>query len=134
MKNVDTPALKGRRPKTPEHPVKNKDGSLTKYGEWYYKRPSGYRKGVREEAFDNAKGSDKKVRDPLTKKEIKFDDEWDMGHKPKQEFRKHKADAADRKIGRKKFLDEHNKPENYRPETPNTNRSHKLEDVTDDFE
>jgi len=55
VKNTGTPVLKGRRPKTPEHPVKNKDGSLTEYGEWYYKRPSGYRKGVREEAFDNAK-------------------------------------------------------------------------------
>jgi hypothetical protein len=133
-KNTEAPVLKGRRPKTPKHPVKNKDGSLTEYGEWYYKRPSGYRKGVREEAFDNAKGSDKKVRDPLTKEEIKFDDEWDMGHKPKQEFRKHKADAAEKKIGRKEFLDEHNNPKNYRPETPNTNRSHKLEDVTDAFE
>ena len=56
-----------------------------------------------------------------------------MGHKPGSEFRKHQIDAAKRGIGRKTFLDEHNKPGNYRPETQNTNRSHALEDETDFF-
>lgn len=38
--------------------------------------------------------------------------------------------AAKREIGRSEFLYEYNTPENYRPETPHTNRSHKLEDKT----
>ncbi len=125
--------LKGRRPKMPEYEVLNPDGTLTEYGKWYYDRPSGYRKGVRQKAYDAAKGSDGKVRDPLTKEVIEFDSQWDMGNKPGYEFRKHKVDAAKRGIGRKEFLNEHNNPSNYRPETRNTNRSHKLEDLSDDF-
>ncbi|SIS28157.1 MULTISPECIES: GH-E family nuclease [Chryseobacterium] len=123
----------GKRPKLPEYPVKNADGTLTDYGKWYYERPSGFRKGVRKKAYDGAK-EDGIVKDPLTKEEIPFDSEWDMGHKPKHEFRKHQKDAAEREISRKKFIDEHNNPDHYRPETQNTNRSHKLEDHTDDFE
>lgn len=38
--------------------------------------------------------------------------------------------AAKREIGCSEFLYEYNTPENYRPETPHTNRSHKLEDKT----
>ena len=38
--------------------------------------------------------------------------------------------AAKREIGHSEFLDEYITPENYRPETPHTNRSHKLEDKT----
>ena len=37
---------------------------------------------------------------------------------------------AKREIGHSEFLDEYITPENYRPETPHTNRSHKLEDKT----
>ena len=34
------------------------------------------------------------VRDPLTKGEIPFESEWDMGYRPGSEFRKHQIDAA----------------------------------------
>jgi len=36
-------------------------------------------------------------------------------------------------ITRKQFLDEYNDPEHYRPELPNSNRSHKGEDLTDNY-
>lgn len=59
---------------------------------------------------------------------MKFDDPWDMGHKPGYEFRKHQKSARERGISRKQFLNEYNNPNHYRPELPSSNRSHKLED------
>ena len=130
---VPAEKMTGIRPAKPEYPVTDENGALTDYGKWYYDRPSGFRKGIRQKSYDAAKGDDGIVRDPKTKEEIKFDDEWDMGHKPGSEFRKHQADAASREVSRKGYLDEHNNYKNYRPETPNTNRSHVLEDETDFF-
>lgn len=98
-----------------------------------YKRPSGYRNGIREQAWENAKGPDGKVRDPLTGKEMNFDDPWDMGHKPGYEFRKHQESAEERNITRKQFLDEHNNPDHYRPELPSSNQGHAGELHTDDY-
>ena len=57
-----------------------------------YSRPSGYRKGVRDKTWNEAKASspDGVVRDPKTGRPIDFNEPWDMGHKPGYEFRKHK--------------------------------------------
>ena len=49
------------------------------------------------------------------------------GHKPRYEFEKHQGSAIKRGISRKEFLDEHNNPDDYRPELPSSNRSHKGE-------
>src|SRR5262249_43204965 len=68
-----------------------------------YERPSGFRKGVREKVWEKAKGPDGKVKDPGTSQEMKFDDPWDMGHKPGYEFRKHQQSAMDRGIDRQQF-------------------------------
>ncbi|WP_328590146.1 HNH/ENDO VII family nuclease, partial [Pseudomonas savastanoi] len=67
------------------------------------------------------------VRDPLLEKTMKFDEPWDMGHKPGFEYWKHVRSAEARGISRKEFLDEYNKVEHYRPELPSSNRSHKGE-------
>ncbi|MFB1051816.1 HNH/ENDO VII family nuclease [Paraliobacillus sp. JSM ZJ581] len=104
-------------------------GSLDKT----YKRPSGYRKGVRDEVWEKAKDTDGNVRDPLTGTLMNKDGPWDMGHKPGYEFRKHQQSAMERGISRKEFLDEHNNPDHYYPELPSSNRSHKGEDLTDDY-
>jgi hypothetical protein len=98
-----------------------------------YSRPSGFRKGVREKVWENAKGTDGKVRDPLTGGEMKFKEPWDMGHRPGLEFRKHQQSAQERKITRREFLDEHNNPEHYQPEMPSSNRCHKNENKTDHY-
>lgn len=97
-----------------------------------YRRPSGYRKGVRDKVWDNAKGKDGVVRDPLTKKPLKPNEPWDMD-KPGYEFKKHQKSAADRKISRPEFLDEHNNPSHYRPELPSSNRGHAGEDATNKY-
>ena len=98
-----------------------------------YRRPKGFRKGVRDKVWDSAKGADGKVRDPLTRTVMDKKKPWDMGHKPGYEFRKHKASAERRKISRKKFLDEHNQPDHYQPELPSSNQGHAGEDHTDDY-
>ena len=96
-----------------------------------YSRPSGYRKGVRDKTWNEAKASspDGVVRDPKTGRPIDFNEPWDMGHKPGYEFRKHKISAKQRGISRKQFLDEHNDYTHYRPELPSSNRSHTCEDL-----
>jgi hypothetical protein len=116
----------GPRPATPEQPVIDVEGNLTDYGRWYYERPSGYRAGIRDTTYSNAakESIDGVVRDPLTDAPIAKTDPWEMGHKPGYEFWKHRQSAARRGIGREQFLDEHNKPEHYRPETKATNSSH----------
>ncbi|RGG83298.1 hypothetical protein DWW75_10905, partial [Ruminococcus sp. AF17-11] len=98
-----------------------------------YNRPSGYRKGVRDKTWNEAKASspDGVVREPKTGRPIDFNEPWDMGHKPGYEFRKHKISAKQRGISRKQFLDEHNDYTHYRPELPSSNRSHTCEDLTD---
>jgi hypothetical protein len=91
-----------------------------------YDRPS-FQKGIRDSVWDSAKGPDGVVRDPLTGKEIKPGDPWEMGHKPGYEFWKQQQSAAERGISREQFIKECNDPKIYRPETPETNASHKLE-------
>ena len=98
-----------------------------------YKRPSGFRKGVRDKAWKNAKNTNGDVIDPVTQKIMNESEPWDMGHKPGFEFRKHQKSAEERGITRKQFLDEYNDPNHYRPELPSSNRSHKGEDLTDNY-
>ena len=108
---------------------------LSRYAGDAYKRPSGYRKGVRDKTWEEAKANspDGIVRDPKTGKPINPNEPWDMGHKPGYEFRKHRASAQERGIDRKQFLDEHNDSSHYRPELPSSNRSHSCEDMTDQY-
>ncbi len=96
-----------------------------------YRRPTGFRRGVRDKVFDLNKQDDGIVRDPLTGQEINSNEPWDMGHKPGFEFRKHRESAQFRGIPRSLFLDEHNDPTHYRPELPASNQGHAGEDHTD---
>ena len=96
-----------------------------------YRRPSNYRKGVRDKTWDAAKDSNGTVRDPLSGKVMDKNQPWHMGHKPGYEFRKHQQSAAERGISRKQFLDEHNQHQHYRPELPKSNQSHLGEDPSD---
>ena len=96
-----------------------------------YQRPSGYRKGVRDKVWEEAKGKDGIVKDPVTQKPMDPNKPWDMGHKPGYEYKKHQESARGRGISRKQFLNEHNEWEHYRPELPSSNRSHIGEDLTD---
>ncbi len=105
-----------------------------------YKRNSGFRSGVRDETWTSAvEESTGRVRDPLSGRFMSKDDPWDMGHRPKMEFRKERNNAIEKWLdkdeytSRKEFLDKMNDPSRYRPELPSSNRSHRAEDLTDDF-
>jgi len=105
-----------------------------------YSRNSGFRKGVKDKAWNDAVDeSTGRVRDPLTGKTMNKDEPWDMGHRPKMEFRKERNNVIEKWLDkdeyttRKEFLDKMNDPSRYRPELPSSNRSHRAEDLTDDF-
>jgi len=98
-----------------------------------YSRPTGFREGVRDKVWENAKDEHGRVRDPVTGQYMSKDKPWDMGHKPGYEFRKHQESARERGISREQFLNEYNNPDHYRPELPSSNRSHKGEDVTGQY-
>lgn len=98
-----------------------------------YSRPTHWRAGMRDEVWDGAKDDHGRVRDSVSGKYMSKDQPWDMGHKPGYEFYKHQQSARERGISRKEFLDEYYNSDHYRPELPSSNRSHKGENVTDDY-
>ncbi|MCP4303320.1 MAG: hypothetical protein GY788_00260 [bacterium] len=99
-----------------------------------YNRPSGHRKGVREQVWDDAiEPSTGRVRDPGTGRFMSPNNPWDMGHRPGYEFRKHQSSAGQRGSDRRQFLNEYNNPSHYRPELPHSNRSHRYENTTDQY-
>ncbi len=95
-------------------------------------RPS-YGKNQVNEVWENAK-------DPITGKvydpsgvEITWDKtkprngQWDMGHIPGEKYSEMHQLYMDDVISKDEFLEWYRNPKNYRPELPNTNRSHKYE-------
>ncbi|MBV1927970.1 MAG: HNH/ENDO VII family nuclease [Gammaproteobacteria bacterium] len=83
--------------------------------------------------WDNAKQQDGNVYAPNTGELLEWDKaisragQWDMGHKPGHEYRKSHKDYMDGKISKEEFLNSYRDPNNYQPEYPSTNRSHKYE-------
>lgn len=141
-KLADVPRIKQKMDLDIKNSLRNalrtSDTNQTKVGniqkqETDYLRPTGFRVGVRDQVWENAKDALGRVRDPVTGRYMSKDQPWDMGHSPGYEFRKHQESARERGITRKQFLDEYNNPEHYRPELPSSNRSHKGEDVTNQY-
>jgi HNH/ENDO VII superfamily nuclease with conserved GHE residues len=97
-----------------------------------YTRPK-LRKSARDSIYENGWGSDGKVRKHGTDEEVERNGEWDAGHKPGYEFRKHQGSARERGIPRSQYRDEHNNPDHYRVEDRNRNRSHVDEDKTNNY-
>jgi hypothetical protein len=95
-------------------------------------RPS-YRKGVVDEVWENAKGPDGLVRDPNTNEVIDWtpgsprDGVWDMGHVPEEKYSEVWKRYVDGDMTPAEFRDWYNNPDNYRPELPGPNRSHRYE-------
>ena len=79
------------------------------------------------------------VRDPLKGAVMSKDEPWDMGHRPGMEYWKERDYAINDWLDnrnlttRQEFLDRMNDPSRYRPELPSSNRSHRAEDVSNDF-
>jgi len=72
------------------------------------------------------------VIDPYTKEEITWDKnkprngQWDMGHKEKT-YKELHDDYMNGKITKEEFLREYHNPENYHPQTINSNRSRRYD-------
>jgi hypothetical protein len=89
-----------------------------------------------QKVWDAAKQSDGKVYDPNTGEELTWDPnqsragQWDMGHKPGNEYWRLHEDYMDGKISKEEFLQKYRDPDNYQPESPSANRSHRWEDTS----
>ncbi len=97
----------------------------------YSKSRPKYGKGQVENVWNNAKESEGKVYDPNIGIELHWDitkprkGQWDMGHKPDAKYSDLHRDYMDGKITKEEFLHRYRDPNNYRPELPINNRSHK---------
>lgn len=105
-----------------------------------YARNSGFRKGVRDEAWNDAINPETGlVNDPLTGSTMNKSEPWDMGHREGMEYWKERDNAINKWLDnrdyttRTEFLDKMNDPKRYRPEIPSSNRSHRGEDATNSF-
>jgi Domain of unknown function (DUF4157)/HNH/ENDO VII superfamily nuclease with conserved GHE residues len=96
------------------------------------KRPE-YDTGLVEDVWNRAKQPDGKVYDPHTGQELTWDpsknrwDQWHMGHRPGHKYSKLVDDYVEGKITWKEFMKEYNNPNNYWPEHPLENISHRHE-------
>ncbi|GAB3041200.1 HNH/ENDO VII family nuclease [Natronobiforma cellulositropha] len=100
----------------------------------YAKHRPSYLKHQPKQVWENAKQPDGNVYDPNTGEKLEWDrskdrdGQWDMGHKPGEEYwRKHEAYMKGQ-ITKEQFLQWYHNPNNYQPESPSANRSHKYED------
>ncbi len=91
------------------------------------------RKSTINKTWEANKNSDGKVIDPLGKeitwdKSKKRNGQWDMGHKPGEEYRRDWKLYQEGKLSWDEMKERYNDSNRYRPELPSTNRSHKLEE------
>ena len=95
-------------------------------------RPS-FRKGIVDKVWNNAKDPDGLVRDPNTGDIIEWEESHprkgvcDMGHLPSEKYSTVHDAYMNGELSKKEFLNWYNDPDNYRPELPGNNRSHKFE-------
>lgn len=97
----------------------------------WYKRPTGYPEGMRDDVWRAAAGLDGIVRDPVTNKPMNPNQPWHMGHKPDHEFWRLQRSAAERGITREAFRNEYYNDDHFRPELPESNVSHAGESQAD---
>jgi RHS repeat-associated protein len=87
-------------------------------------------------AWENAKDADGNVYDPNTGEQLTWDkfksryDQWHMGHKAGQEYRTLLEQLRKGQITEDQFKKEYNNPNNYQPEAPKANMSHRYEQKT----
>ncbi|WP_207306623.1 HNH/ENDO VII family nuclease [Xanthomonas oryzae] len=105
-----------------------------------FSRNSDFRVGVRDSVWADAVDANTGlVSDPLSGVVMDSTQPWDMGHRPGMEYWKERDSAINRWLDnrdvmtRKQFLDRMNDPSRYRPELPSSNRSHRGEDISNEF-
>ena len=103
------------------------DGAVADKPNYPYHRPVRRPKGFRDKVWEENKSRDGNVYDPVTDEKIEKDSDWDLGHKPGYEYRKHVESARRRNLTRAQFLKEYNNSNIYRPEKVGPNRGHRGE-------
>lgn len=96
-------------------------------------RPS-YAQGQVEAVWENAKDMDGKVWDPsgveiVWDKSKSRNGQWDMGYIPGEKYSEMHSQYMNDLISKEEFLAWYRNPDNYRPELPSTNRSHRYESI-----
>ena len=108
-------------------------GKVAKSNKPYSKSRPKYAKGQVEEVWERAKDKDGLVRDPYTNEVLSWDKskprEWDMGHKPEEKYSEAHKKYMDGETSLEDFLKWYRNPDNYRPQSRYSNRSHKYEGV-----
>lgn len=95
-------------------------------------RPKHYQRNINQ-AWEKAKQADGNVYDPNTGELLSWDkfkgrfDQWHMGHKPGHEYRTLLEKLRKGEITEDQFKKEYHNPDNYQPEAPKANMSHKYE-------
>ena len=93
-----------------------------------------YTKGQINKVWENAKKPDGNVYDPNTGEMLQWDrsksraGQWDMGHVPGKEYSKIHKDYMDKRISLEELKKSQQDPNNFQPESPSANRSHRFED------
>lgn len=83
--------------------------------------------------ISNHHGFRGRVYDPNTGEELFWDKskpragQWDMGHTPENKYSVWHKKYIKGEITKEEFLNWYRNPNNYRPESPSANRSHKYE-------
>jgi RHS repeat-associated protein len=91
-----------------------------------YGRVSSRPRGFREQVWERAKAPDGNVYDPSGRM-LKFDEPWELGHRPEHKFSKAQLRAAQEGWDRQTWIRYQNDPDIYRPELPSSNASHRWE-------
>ena len=95
-------------------------------------RPKHHQRNINQ-VWEKAKQADGNVYDPHTGELLSWDkfksrfDQWHMGHKPGHEYRTLVEKLRKGEITETQFKNEYYNPDNYQPEAPKTNMSHKYE-------
>ena len=85
-----------------------------------------YPKGFREQVWERAKAADGHVYDP-TGPILKYDEPWELGHKPGHELSDAQLRAEQEGWDRQSWIRYQTDPDIYRPELPSSNASHRWE-------
>ncbi|WP_207546504.1 HNH/ENDO VII family nuclease, partial [Methylobacterium indicum] len=92
-----------------------------------------YGKDQVKDVWDAAKDENGDVYDPNTGEKLEWDKsksrsgQWDMGHKPGEEYKKLHDDYMSDRITQEEFMQRYRDPNNYQPEAVSGNRSHRFE-------
>ena len=83
-------------------------------------------RGFRQQVWERSKSQDGNVYDPMGRI-LKYDEPWELGHRPGHKFSEAEARAMRERWDRETWIRYQNDPDIYRPELPSSNAGHRWE-------